>query len=115
MPAEIRGEKMEKRDDFRHTVNIQGRYRTGRGFARDVVVTDLSRTGCRIFDRFSSLSEDGYISIRIGSIGPIEARIRWREHSTVGLEFADPIHPAVFEHMRFTIDGWSESTPDKKG
>lgn len=106
---------MENRDNFRHSVKIQGRYRTGRGVPRDVVVTDLSRTGCRMYDRFSNLSENGYISIRIGSIGPIQARIRWREHSTVGLEFDDPIHPSVLEHMRFTIDGWSESTPDEKG
>lgn len=106
---------MENRDDFRHEVKIEGRYRTGRGVARDVVVTDLSRTGCRFFDRFSNLSTDGYISIRIGSIGPIQARIRWRENSVVGLEFDDPIHPSVLEHMRFTIDGWSESRPGKTG
>lgn len=106
---------MEKRDDFRHTVKIQSRYRTGRGVARDVVVTDLSRHGCRMFDRFSSLAEGRYISIRIGSIGPIQAKVRWREHSVVGLEFDDPIHPSVLEHMRFTIDGWSESDrPDKQ-
>lgn len=107
---------MDKRDDFRHDVKIQSRYRTGKGFARDVVVTDLSRHGCRMFDKFSSLSEGGYISIRIGSVGPIQARIRWREHSVVGLEFDDPIHPSVLEHMRFTIEGWTESGPsDSRG
>lgn len=99
---------MDKRHDFRHTVQIQGRYRMGRGFARDVVVTDLSQTGCRMFDKFSTLSEGSYISIRIGSIGPVTARVRWREHSTVGLEFDHPIHPSVLEHMRFNIDGWSQ-------
>lgn len=100
----------DKRENDRHLVQIQGRYRTGRGAARDVVVTDLSLTGCRIFDRFSSLSDGAYISIRIGSIGPIEARVRWREHGTVGLAFDNPIHPSVLEYMRTTIEGWKGLT-----
>ena len=100
---------MNKRGNDRHQVQIQGRYRTGRGAPRDVVVKDLSLTGCKIFDRFSSLEPGGYVSIRIGSIGPIEARVRWREHSTVGLAFDNPIHPSVFAHMRVTIEGWNHS------
>ena len=97
---------MDQRGNERHPVVIQGRYRTGRGVPRDVLVKDLSLTGCCIFDRFSTPNPGAYISIRIGSIGPISAKVQWRNNSDVGLAFDTPLHSSVLQHMRETIDGW---------
>jgi hypothetical protein len=98
---------MESRSEGRHPVEIQGRYRTGSGTPRDVIVKDLSARGCRIFDRFCNLTIGKYISIRIGSIGPLEARVMWRENNLAGLRFGESIHAHVLEHMVTTLDGWS--------
>lgn len=96
---------MEVRKDPRHPVKIQARYRTGSGVPRDVAVTDLSQHGCRFFDRHSNLAINQFVSIKIGSIGPIEARVMWREGGVVGLQFDQGIHPGVLDHMRYTLDG----------
>lgn len=77
--------------------------------ARDVEITDLSHHGCKFFDRFSNLIANAYLTIRIGSIGPIEARVRWREGGHVGIQFVHPLHPSVLDHMRFSRDGHSHS------
>ena len=95
---------MLERKETRHPVDIEGRYRTGNGIAYDVIVNDLSQHGCRIFDRFSNLVIGKQISIRIGSIGPLFAEVRWREGQIVGIKFNEPLHPSVFNHMRYTID-----------
>ena len=100
---------MESRHETRHPIEIQGRYRTGNGIARDVAITDLSTHGCRIFDRFSKLVGSSFLTIRIGSIGPLEAHVRWVEKGVIGLEFVRPLHPSVLEHMRTTLDGWSRN------
>lgn len=89
----------------RHPVEIQGRYRTGSGIAKDVTVKDLSREGCSMFDRFCNLSVGAFLTIRIGTIGPIEAHVKWVEKGVgVGLEFVQPLHQSVLDHMRFTLD-----------
>jgi hypothetical protein len=95
---------MESRKEQRHSVEIPGRYRCGSGAPRDVTVTDLSESGCKMFERFCNLSIGKFISIRIGSIGPIDAQVKWRDGMIAGLEFAQRLHPSVLEHMRFTLD-----------
>lgn len=96
---------MESRREERHRVEIQGRYRTGNGMAKDVSVTDLSVHGCRMFDRFCNLDLGKRLTIRIGSIGPIDAEVKWRNSATLGLRFLTPLHPSVLEHMRYTLEG----------
>ena len=98
---------MKTRQNPRHLIDIQGCYRIGNGTKKDVIVNDLSIRGCRIIDRFSNLEIGGLVSIRIGSIGPIEAFVRWRRKNEVGIEFSWPLHPAVLEHMLSTVGGWS--------
>jgi hypothetical protein len=100
---------MKTRQHPRHLIDIQGRYRIGNGINKDVIVNDISIRGCSMFDRFSNLEIGGFVSIRIGSIGPIEAFVRWRRKNEVGIEFSYPLHAAVLEHMLSTVDGWSPS------
>lgn len=97
----------ETRRDPRHNVTMQGRYRTGTGVARDVVVTDLSTTGCKFDDRVHNLRRGTIISIRIGNIGPIAAQAMWIEVGSVGVRFDNALHASVLDHMLVTIDGWT--------
>lgn len=77
------------------------------GLWKDVIVNDLSIHGCRMFDRFSKLEQSDSVYIRIGSIGPIDAHVRWRRNNDIGIEFSRPLHPSVLDHMRTTMAGWS--------
>jgi hypothetical protein len=98
---------VEERREPRTQVNIQGRYRTGNGIVRDVVVLDLSTHGCKFFDRFSNLNHNSALTVRIGNIGPLDARVRWIESQTVGVRFDTPLHASVLEHMAHTIQDWA--------
>ena len=103
----------EERAEPRVSVSIQGRYRTGSGVARDVIVSDLSTMGCKFYDRFSNLKPDIRVSLRIGNIGPIDAVVRWRAGQIIGLRFDDALHPSVFDHMVTTISDWSGLTDNQ--
>lgn len=59
----------------------------------------MSEFGCRFFDKFSILDVNTEILIKVGNIGPIRARVRWREGSTVGVQFEHPLHAGVLTHI----------------
>ena len=88
----------------RHAVELVGKYRAPRGQSRDIWVKDVSRTGCRFFDRYSILEVGTTISFRIGNIGPLYAEVRWRERSTVGIRFEQPLHESVLGHIVSVMD-----------
>ncbi|AKM07163.1 PilZ domain-containing protein [Pelagerythrobacter marensis] len=90
----------EIRREERHGVTVPGRYRAGTGVPKDVRVIDISEHGCRFFDKFGTLAKGAQITIRIGSIGPILATVRWSEAQTVGVEFENPIYGPVLDHIR---------------
>ena len=83
----------------RQKVGIEGRYRRGSGASKDVWITDLSETGCRFFDRFGTMSAGTPITLRLGTVGPIPAVVRWWDSQTNGVEFVEPLHVSVFEHV----------------
>lgn len=98
------GAEDEIRREARHGVAVEGRYRTGSGVPKDVSVLDISEHGCRFFDKFGNLVPGGQITVRIGSIGPIAATVKWTERSVVGIEFENPIYGPVLDHIRNQLD-----------
>ena len=92
-------ENIGKRQSARKNVGIEGRYRTGAGVPRDVWVTDLSKTGCRFYDRFGTMQAGKAITIKIGNVGPIPATVRWWDNHTNGVQFEQPLHDSVYEHI----------------
>lgn len=94
----------DHRREDRFTVQVAGRYRGKHGNSRDIWIKDVSEYGCRFFDRFSILEEDGEILVKLGNIGPIPAEVKWREGSTVGAQFDRPLHPSVLEHIVREMD-----------
>lgn len=93
-----------QRRDRRHVVEVAGRYRSRVGVSRDIWIRDISETGCRFFDKFSVLEIGSTILFRVGDIGPISAHIRWRDKSTVGVEFEQALHTSVLDHIVRTMD-----------
>lgn len=90
----------ETRRTPRFDISVQGRYRAGNGIARDVPIFEISETGCRFYDRFGRLTAGVQISIKIETIGPIIATVRWSKDHIAGIEFERPIYGPVFEFIR---------------
>ncbi len=94
----------DSRREERHMVQVAGRYRSKHGQSRDIWIKDISEYGCRFFDRFSVLEVGSTILIKVGNIGPITTDVKWREGSTVGAEFDNPLHPGVLGHIIREMD-----------
>lgn len=90
----------ETRATPRFDISVQGRYRTGNGIARHVPIFEISENGCRFYDRFGRLTAGAQISIKIETIGPIIATVRWCKDHIAGVEFNRPIYGPVFEFIR---------------
>lgn len=93
------GATIETRREDRHLVHVAGAYRARQSGSRQIWIKDVSEYGCRFFDKFSVLRVGTEVLLKLGNIGPIEARIRWREGSIVGAEFDQPLHPSVLGHI----------------
>lgn len=97
-------EENEKRKEQRLDIGAWGRYRTGRGIARDVKIIDVNAKGCRFYDKFGALRPEATLTIKIGNIGPLLSHVRWVEGAKVGIEFAEPLYGAVLEHITTYFD-----------
>lgn len=56
---------------------------------------DISPSGCRV-EFVERPAIDECVWVKFEGIETIEARVRWTEHFTAGLQFAHAIHPAVY-------------------
>ncbi len=87
-----------KRSCARHDIDIWARFRyNGRGY--EVVLLDLSTTGCRFFDRHGRLDDGTNIRLKIAGIGPFEAEVRWRKGGYVGVKFCEQMYDPVLAHI----------------
>lgn len=93
----------EARKDDRHAIEVWGQYRMSTGVRRDVPIKDLSETGCRFYDRFSSLLPGAEITLRIETLGPFNAVVRWQEGGYVGVEFGNRLYGPTFDHIRLRL------------
>jgi hypothetical protein len=71
--------------------------RTGRPSYR-VRVLDISPSGCRL-DVVDRLDVDQHVWIKFDGLEAFEAKVCWFAGFKVGLRYANPIHPAVFDQM----------------
>lgn len=103
-PEQMNNSQQDVLDETRRTqrfdISVQGRYRTGNGVARHVPIVEISETGCRFYDRFGRLTPGTEMSLKIETIGPIVATVRWCKNHIVGVQFERPIYGPVFEFIR---------------
>ncbi len=93
----------EARKEDRHQLEVWGQYRTSNGPRRDVPIKDLSESGCRFFDKFSSLLPGAELTLRIETIGPFPATVMWQEGGYVGVEFHQRLYGPTFDHIRLRL------------
>ena len=65
------------------------------GFNFQVPLVDVSVGGCRIVLIEECVTGEDVIA-RFPQLEPLGGLVRWTEGTTAGVEFARPIHPAVF-------------------
>lgn len=93
----------EARKENRHHLEVWGQYRLPTGIRRDIPIKDLSETGCRFYDRFSALLPGTEIGLRIETLGPFPATVRWQQGGYVGAEFQNRLYGPTFDHIRLRL------------
>ena len=87
-------------DDRRHSerLSISSHVTVRRigGFNFDVALSDISSGGCRVEMLEESEVGDTVIA-RFAQLEPLGSRICWSKGRDIGVEFFNPIHPAVLD------------------
>ncbi len=65
---------------------------------KEAKLEDLSETGFRI-GWLPNCRMDTPLRIRIPGMQLLSAHIRWQDQGSVGCQFTEPLHPAVFDHI----------------
>ena len=106
MPAKI-GRRVEgvsqvqdRRRAARYGVEVQGIIRGEDGVERTVAISNLSVEGCRLTVPRRQLAAGTLLTIGVGPVGLIHARVAWRVGAVHGLSFDQALHPAVLDHIR---------------
>ncbi len=91
--------RVDLRREQRFSISAMGRYRKGTGVRFDIAIRDLSEYGCQFADLVGRLVAGDDITVRIGDIGPIPATVKWVVKRQCGIEFDEPLHVSVLEHI----------------
>ncbi len=99
--------RLELRREQRYSISVPGRYRKGTGVRYNIAIKDLSEYGCQFADLTGRLASGDEITIRVGDIGPLDARVKWSDKRQIGVEFDQPLYPSVLDHI-IAIGGTNE-------
>lgn len=62
--------------------------------AIQIALSDLSVTGFRAVWA-NQVEKDDVLWLRLPDLAPLQARVIWSDHKSLGCEFMNPLHPAV--------------------
>ncbi len=69
-----------------------------------VTVIDLTGYGCGLEGALRTHAGECLV-LTIEPIGPLAGKVIWWSEGRLGLEFLQPLHPAVIDHIRLTNAG----------
>ena len=92
-------ETFKPRDKRRRRVRVDASLRGGDGAARGARLCDLSEAGCRLEFESGALDADQAVTVRPTALEKLKGTVRWTRGNVAGVEFADPLHPAVVDHV----------------
>lgn len=92
----------ELRMALRRQVRLPARLRGAGGRAFDILVCDLSLTGCRAEVLFT-MHPGRTMWLTLPGLAPIECCVMWRGSQVYGFRFCQPLHPAVLQHLLATM------------
>jgi hypothetical protein len=83
----------------RRRLRVDASLRDGSGATLSGALTDLSQAGCRMEVDDAELDDDQMVIVRPGALGGVSGRVRWTRGNAAGVEFTDPLHPAMVDHV----------------
>ena len=93
---------MTARKDYRHPVRIPAHCRADDGTEIEVAVIDISPTGCRLLQCTDAPAVGAGLSIAIGNLAPIAARVKWCYGGYWGLSFTRALPATLVQHLEYT-------------
>jgi hypothetical protein len=93
----------DRRRAPRYGVEIEGIIRSGIGGEDRVAISSLSVDGCRFNSARRRISSGTPLTITVGPVALIQARVAWRVGPVHGLRFEQSLHPAVLDHIRLFL------------
>lgn len=89
----------ERRQADRQRMRMNVRCRIAPGQSPEVWLTEISITGCQIGVREGLLAAGRYVVIKAGGLEGLPGTVRWVLGEAAGIEFEQPLHPAVLDHL----------------
>jgi hypothetical protein len=85
--------------DRRASVAIDGTCRIGERPAEDVVVTDLGLSGCCLRGTWLGVTKADPLTLHIGDVGPLAAKLKWARRGSLGVAFDEPLAAATLARL----------------
>ncbi len=89
----------DRRRAPRSATTITGVAKTGQGARHALEITDLSIGGCAVRATGHPLAIGSAYGLKINGLETLGSRATWIAGQSAGLEFENPLHPAVADHF----------------
>jgi hypothetical protein len=88
----------DRRRYMRQSVQIGGSLGDNSRASVPITVTDLSTSGCGI-ETTTHLEQDSRVWVKLPGLASVPCRVVWFQDGRAGLNFDNPMHPAVVDHI----------------
>jgi hypothetical protein len=93
----------ERRRAPRFGVEVEGIIHSGLWGDDRVAIDNLSIDGCRFSSARRRIAAGTALTMAVGPVHLIHARVAWRVGPVHGVHFDQPLHPAVLDHIRLFL------------
>lgn len=93
----------DRRRAPRYGVEVAGIIRSGTIGEETVAISNLSIDGCRFSAPRRRIAAGTVLTMAVGPVGILHARVAWRVGAVHGVRFDQPLHPAVLDHIRLFL------------
>jgi hypothetical protein len=93
----------DRRRAPRYGVEVSGIIRSGSSGEDSVIISNLSVDGCRFSSPRRRIAAGTALTMAVGPVDLLQARVAWRTGAVHGVTFDQPLHPAVLDHVRLFL------------
>jgi len=97
--AKLQQNTARSRTTTRQPVVIDGECVIGERAKETALVTDLGLQGCRVRTEAVGVTRSEVLTLWLGEVGPIAARLKWTKGGSLGVKFDDPLDPGMLEAL----------------
>ena len=88
----------EARRNLRLVANLAGTVGSSVIGKHKVVISDISRAGCRV-EKAMNIQVGSTVVVTIQGLNPVGAQVRWVTASEIGLHFNRTLHPLIIAEI----------------